>query len=440
MTAASASQLPVQLYGKRQVQQVMEKEPLLLITEGFPFGEREQSFLRTEFDLLAKNYRITILTQKRGDPILYPIPEDVRIETYSFVSNFAGSRIRLALELLSLPFRKEIRREIRTSRKGCTRQIRKERFVRIVSYYLNSRQLVNRISSLLRETGTKLIYTYWCTQATLAAAYLRKSDPTLKLFTRFHGCDLFQERAAGGWQPFRPFIAAQCRGLLFACGAGKNYFLSVWGMGWESKSIVAYLGCRPFPRIPAVSGQPLAIVSCSNMISLKRIDLIIDALALLPESIRVEWHHIGGGILEQELTQQAAHRLEQHKNIRWKFLGPVPNRELPRIYAEIRPQVFLTATSTEGGIPVSIQEAFAMGVPAIGTAVGGIPELISNGHTGFLLSPQTSAREIAGAISAFSCCSMAQRQQMSDDAFRCWQERCDAQKNAGRLLQILKSP
>ena len=68
-------------------------------------------------------------------------------------------------------------------------------------------------------------------------------------------------------------------------------------------------------------------------------------------------------------------------------------------YKSTHVDLFLTASETEGGTPVSIMEAFSFGVPAVGTDVGGIPEMINAG-TGFLLSANPTPQEIAAAIAA----------------------------------------
>lgn len=44
-------------------------------------------------------------------------------------------------------------------------------------------------------------------------------------------------------------------------------------------------------------------------------------------------------------------------------------------------------TSRSEGMPVALLEAWAAGVPAVCTAVGGLPELIADGRTGFLVPP-----------------------------------------------------
>src|SRR5207247_6090157 len=44
-------------------------------------------------------------------------------------------------------------------------------------------------------------------------------------------------------------------------------------------------------------------------------------------------------------------------------------------------------TSHNEGMPVCLMEAAACGVPAVATAVGGVPELVQHGITGLLTRP-----------------------------------------------------
>jgi glycosyltransferase involved in cell wall biosynthesis len=48
-------------------------------------------------------------------------------------------------------------------------------------------------------------------------------------------------------------------------------------------------------------------------------------------------------------------------------------------------------TSSSEGMPVSLLEAWAAGVPAVCTAVGGLPEMIAERKTGFLVPPNDPA-------------------------------------------------
>ena len=56
------------------------------------------------------------------------------------------------------------------------------------------------------------------------------------------------------------------------------------------------------------------------------------------------------------------------------------------------------------GLPVVIMEAMALGRPVIGTRIGGIPELVADGHTGLLVEPGDAAMlaEALTALAGFS--------------------------------------
>ena len=59
--------------------------------------------------------------------------------------------------------------------------------------------------------------------------------------------------------------------------------------------------------------------------------------------------------------------------------------------------VFLHAARAEN-FPYTIIEALCCGVPVVATAVGGIPEQITDGFNGFLVPPRDSAAMAARAI------------------------------------------
>jgi glycosyltransferase involved in cell wall biosynthesis len=69
--------------------------------------------------------------------------------------------------------------------------------------------------------------------------------------------------------------------------------------------------------------------------------------------------------------------------------------EVPNDY---RNADIFVSTSISDGIPVSIQEAMASGLPCIVTAVGGIPELIENEKNGFLISRSSSQQLAEGLL------------------------------------------
>jgi glycosyltransferase involved in cell wall biosynthesis len=68
--------------------------------------------------------------------------------------------------------------------------------------------------------------------------------------------------------------------------------------------------------------------------------------------------------------------------------------DMPGVYKSF--DIFLLPSVNEG-LPMSLLEAMAAGVPVIATAVGGIPEVVRGGQTGLLVKP-ADAGELSAAI------------------------------------------
>jgi len=88
---------------------------------------------------------------------------------------------------------------------------------------------------------------------------------------------------------------------------------------------------------------------------------------------------IGDGELRTELEIMAD---ELGISSRVHFIGW--RRDLVPIYAGLD---LLTLTSINEGTPVSLIEAMAAGVPIVATKVGGVPDLVQDEHTGWLVEP-----------------------------------------------------
>lgn len=79
-------------------------------------------------------------------------------------------------------------------------------------------------------------------------------------------------------------------------------------------------------------------------------------------------------------------------NANFDLLGDV--KDVRQILSKL--SVFVLASHTEG-LPVSILEAMALGLPVVASKVGGIPELVEDGITGILIEPN-HPEEFAAAI------------------------------------------
>jgi glycosyltransferase involved in cell wall biosynthesis len=77
-----------------------------------------------------------------------------------------------------------------------------------------------------------------------------------------------------------------------------------------------------------------------------------------------------------------------------RFLGPVPHDRMPHL---LRAATVCVLPSHVEATSLAGLEAMACGVPLVGTRVGGIPEILTNGETG-LLVPPSSPEDLAGAV------------------------------------------
>ena len=91
------------------------------------------------------------------------------------------------------------------------------------------------------------------------------------------------------------------------------------------------------------------------------------------------------------------HALELGLNGRVRFVGSVPRAEVLEALAGAQA---LVISSDWENFPHTAVEALALGTPLIATAVGGVPEIVSDGVNG-LLVPPGRPDALAAAIARF---------------------------------------
>src|SRR6266480_1058349 len=147
------------------------------------------------------------------------------------------------------------------------------------------------------------------------------------------------------------------------------------------------------------SSVPPLIISVGRLIPKKGFSDLIRTCALLAEhgkSFRCEI--MGEGPLENDLRNEIA----QHGLQRCVILaGTKPQSQLRRRLAAANVFALPSVIDPEGGmdnLPTVIMEAMATGLPVVSTNVGGIPEMVIENETGFLVQPG-DAVAMADAVS-----------------------------------------
>ena len=135
------------------------------------------------------------------------------------------------------------------------------------------------------------------------------------------------------------------------------------------------------------------------------------------------------------MERYAAEKLKDKDNIRYTFTGFL--KDVHAYYQQNQVDCFITTSATEGGCPVSIQEAMSCGIPVIGTDVGGITEMIRD--NGILLSAEPDQDEVAGAILGVMTQERHDLEEMKAAAYRRWKEEFDINKSFEKVLKTLQS-
>lgn len=250
-----------------------------------------------------------------------------------------------------------------------------------------------------------IIYGYWLESTILFANQIVSSGKIRKKVCRTHGWDLYSERSIYNYLAFQKRMISEIDKLYFISKNGKVYLENKYPE-YSSKFILARLGTRDYGIGPIKKDKSsFLIVSCSHIIPIKRVNKIIDGLALLTEKYselpKIKWIHFGDGFDAEIIRDYAGEKLI--KGITFQFTGNVPNVELIRFYQSTYVDLFINLSTVEG-LPVSIMEAASFGIPVVATDVGGTREIIFDGVNGTLIDKDFKDDFLAAVLYEYVAC------------------------------------
>ena len=201
--------------------------------------------------------------------------------------------------------------------------------------------------------------------------------------------------------PIRAFCLLQrlplspVNGYITVSQALKEEFLR-WNDYPAEKVTVIYNGIRPGPfekarPLPELQGLGKPLIGATMRLARQKgADILVEAapfiLARYPGAALLI---SGRGPMEKELKEKAAAMGLKEKV---HFLGYF--EDLPGFLASL--DLYVQPSRTEG-LGITLLEVLSCGTPAVASAVGGIPEIITCGVHG-LLVPPGDARELAAAV------------------------------------------
>lgn len=415
---------------------------LYVIVSHFPYGTGEPFFAQ-ELEMLSSEFLnihiiISELSSEFNEPPQYTIPENVNL-------HICRQRpFRQIDKLLSMRyfFSCIFWKEINSLRHIPSIKFNNQTLREILNSFMKAFAFRKELMHLIRETGgqaeNSLLYTYWLTDKTLGIAFMKRKNCNFQAITRVHSWDLYFERSPICYLPMRSYIFNKLDAIFFISEHGMRYSKNKIRTNSQSVFLISRLGVfSSGNKIDTPTGSVFNIVSISRIEPVKRLDRIINALAIV-EGIPIHWDHFGTGSQELLIKQMAHDVLNIKDNITYAFNGFVPSSKLMNILESNDYHVIINTSDFEG-IPVSIMEAFSLGIPAIATAAGGTPEIVTN-ENGMLLSTDSTFQDIADAILQYYHLPLDIKIAKSNAAYNKWKNDFNAEVNytifANQLISL----
>jgi len=343
---------------------------LALFTSSYPYGSSE-TFLEIEIIYLSKSFEKVYILPYFVEEKQRILPSNVEVIDNIYDDNYSQSSI---IRLYGLQIFKILFIELR---KG-------QMFHREINHTISllfrlfdkSRSLERWISSL-GDSDSMIFYSYWFTEWSTILSILKSKGVIKKYFARSHGYDLYEYRTKYGFIPFRDFQLKYIDKLILISQDGLDYISHKYPR-YRDKYLLHRLGTEDMGINDFQPKDHIVILSISNIVPVKRVELIIEILSNV--NSKVKWIHFGGGELYDSIKTKAN---KLPNNIEYEMKGSVPNSDIYKFLQNNSIDIFINVSYSEG-IPVSIMEAISFGIPVIATAVGGVPEIV-NEQTGILI-------------------------------------------------------
>ncbi len=264
------------------------------------------------------------------------------------------------------------------------------------------------LSSLLQRRGADLMHIYFGHTGVHLLPFIERWDKPCVV--SFHGADVAMKKDIrdydGGLRNlFRsvPLVFARCHSLadrLVELGCPRER-LRITRTG---------LPLQEFPyvrREAPVDGRWRLMQAC-RLIPKKGVATTLCAFAIFQKAYpKAELHIAGKGPLQAHLEELTA---ELGISSKVHFSGFLSQPDLRRLYAASH--LFIHPSETppdrnQEGIPNSVLEAMATGLPVLGTRHGGIPEAVEDGRAGLLVEERDfealahAMKELARSGNAF---------------------------------------
>jgi N-acetyl-alpha-D-glucosaminyl L-malate synthase BshA len=263
--------------------------------------------------------------------------------------------------------------------------------------------LVTKLVDLAESRGLDLIHAHYAVPHA-ASAYLARqilNSARLKTLTTLHGTDITLVGADPSFRRVVKFAIENSDGVTAVSRYLKNRTIEEFDIRREIRVIPNFVeAVRPSPGPEVCDREAFAprkekiLVHASNFRPVKRIGDAVRVFARVREEIPAKLLLIGEGP-ERLFIQQLVRELKLGADVH--FLGEQDQLEPLFLCADL----FLLPSEQES-FGLTALEAMACGVPVIASDVGGLPEVVVQGETGYLCPVGDIAAMAASAVALLS--------------------------------------
>lgn len=353
----------------------------ILITESYPLGGvTEEAFVRPEIEALAREFdRVAVVPVSDRGPVAEGLPANVTV----------------ARDVVDSPERH--RKWLRPLRYPVAALACPSAPAYALAAAMVEHALVKTVRRMGLEGSDTVAEAFWFDFPATALAALKKRCG-IRFIIRAHGYDILMTRAA---RLRARAIAASC-GVMAVSEAGAAALRLRFPLQ-EAKIASALLG-TPLPsamtRHSEAGSRHIRFLSVSRVIGLKRVDRCLAmalATAIARPDWQITWTHIGDGPDMERLREDVASG--RRANLSVSLPGAMPHDEVMRFMARETVDWFMLLSESEG-LPVSVVEAMAHGIPVIATDVGGVAEAVDD-DCGILMAPDPEPEEFVRGLIPF---------------------------------------
>jgi colanic acid/amylovoran biosynthesis glycosyltransferase len=286
----------------------------------------------------------------------------------------------------------------------------------------------------LKEAGISHVHAHFAGMAARTAFWIAKFFPITFSFTA-HANDIFAPR---NFEIGLDKLVHEARVIVTETDYSEKFLRDRFPKRADRiHRIYNGLNLAEFGRATFSSDPPL-IVAIGRLIAKKGFANVIRACALLGErgrSFRCEI--FGEGPLENQLREQIEELgLQELVELR----GAKPQHAIRASLTNATVFVMPSVPEADGGmdnLPTVIMEAMATGLPVVSTRIGGIPEMVGENETGFLVQPEDTAALAAAIEKVVSDRSLGQR--LGQVGYERAQKLFSIEKNVRELYALLPS-